>query len=36
MNPTHELTWKIELTPGDSKQITYTYQALTRRLVGVG
>jgi hypothetical protein len=31
MNPTHELTWKIELKPGDSKEITYTYQALIRR-----
>jgi len=31
MNPAHELTWKIELKPGDSKEITYTYQALIRR-----
>jgi len=31
MNPTHELTWKIELKPGDGKEITYTYQALIRR-----
>jgi hypothetical protein len=31
MNPAHELTWKIELKPGDGKEITYTYQALIRR-----
>jgi hypothetical protein len=31
VNPTHELTWKIELKPGDSREITYTYQALIRR-----
>ena len=31
MNAMHELTWKIELQPGDSKEMTYTYQALIRR-----
>lgn len=31
MNPVHELTWKIELKPGESKDISYTYQALIRR-----
>jgi hypothetical protein len=31
INPAHELTWKIELKPGDGKEITYTYQALIRR-----
>ena len=31
MNPVHELTWKIELQPGESQEITYTYEALIRR-----
>jgi hypothetical protein len=31
MNPAHELTWKIELKPGETMAITYTYQALIRR-----
>jgi hypothetical protein len=31
MNSAHELTWKIELKPGESAELTYTYQALIRR-----
>ena len=31
MNPTHQLTWTIALKPGESEEITYTYQALIRR-----
>jgi hypothetical protein len=31
INSVHELTWKIGLGSGDSKEITYTYQALIRR-----
>jgi hypothetical protein len=31
MNPVHELTWKIELKPGENVEVTYTYQALIRR-----
>jgi hypothetical protein len=31
MNPTHLLTWNIDLKPGEAKEITYTYQALIRR-----
>ena len=31
MNPTHLLTWTLDLKPGDHREITYTYQALIRR-----
>ncbi len=31
MNPTHQLTWKFELGPGESEEITYIYDALIRR-----
>jgi hypothetical protein len=31
MNPTHDLTWKLDVEPGETKQITYTYAALIRR-----
>jgi hypothetical protein len=31
MNPTHDLTWKLDLKPGKSREITYTYIALIRR-----
>jgi hypothetical protein len=31
MNPTHALTWKLDVEPGETKQITYTYAALIRR-----
>jgi hypothetical protein len=31
MNPTHLLTWTLDLKPGDHQEITYTYQALIRR-----
>ncbi len=31
MNPVHELTWKVELKPGESREVSYTYQALIRR-----
>jgi len=31
VNPVHQLTWKLDLKPGESKEITYTYQALIRR-----
>lgn len=31
MNPTHDLTWELDLRPGKSREITYTYIALIRR-----
>ena len=31
MNPTHDLTWKLDLKPGEAKEITYRYSALIRR-----
>ncbi|MFB3882272.1 MAG: hypothetical protein ACE149_13480 [Armatimonadota bacterium] len=31
INSVHELTWKIEVKAGDSKELTYSYQALIRR-----
>lgn len=31
MNPVNVVTWNITLTPGEQKEITYTYQALIRR-----
>ena len=31
MNPVHELIWKLDLKPGKSHEITYTYIALIRR-----
>ncbi len=31
MNPSHELKWIIEMKPGESSEISYTYQALIRR-----
>jgi hypothetical protein len=31
MNPLNVATWNITLTPGEQKEITYTYQALIRR-----
>lgn len=31
MNPTHQLTWKLDAKPGETKGITYTYAALIRR-----
>ncbi len=31
LNPTHELTWSIELVPGETKEATYTYQAFVLR-----
>jgi len=31
MNPVHDLTWKLDLKPGKSREITYTYIALIRR-----
>ncbi len=31
MNPTHRLTWKLDLDPGEHKEIGYTYEVLIRR-----
>jgi hypothetical protein len=31
MNASHQLTWKLDLEPGDSREITYLYEALIRR-----
>lgn len=31
MNPTHLLTWTIQLKPGQHREITYAYEALIRR-----
>jgi hypothetical protein len=31
MNPTHLLTWTLDLEPGDSEEIGYTYEVLIRR-----
>ena len=31
MNPVRKLTWKVDLKPGETKEITYTYKALIRR-----
>ena len=31
MNPTHQLTWKLDAKAGETKEITYTYAALIRR-----
>ncbi len=31
MNPTHELTWKFDMKPGEGREITYVYEALIRR-----
>ncbi len=31
VNPTHRLTWSVELTPGQEKLIEYTYTVLVRR-----
>ena len=31
MNPVHDLTWKLDLKPGESREITYAYIALIRR-----
>jgi len=31
MNPTHQLTWKLDAKPGETKEIAYTYAALIRR-----
>ncbi|UCC68194.1 MAG: DUF4139 domain-containing protein [Armatimonadota bacterium] len=31
MNPTHLLTWTLDLKAGEHREITYTYQALIRR-----
>ena len=31
MNPVRDLVWTIDLKPGESKEITYTYKALIRR-----
>jgi hypothetical protein len=31
MNPTRKLTWRVGLKPGQTQEITYTYQALIRR-----
>ncbi len=30
-NPVHELTWTLDLQPGETKEITYTFTALIRR-----
>lgn len=31
MNPTRRLTWSVDLKPGQTQEITYSYQALIRR-----
>jgi len=31
MNPVHDLTWKLDMKPGEDRQITYVYEALIRR-----
>ncbi|MCK4300260.1 MAG: hypothetical protein KAX80_12040, partial [Planctomycetes bacterium] len=31
VNPVHLLTWKIDLAPGEHRDITYTYEPLIRR-----
>lgn len=31
MNPTHDLAWKLDMKPGETREITYTYIALIRR-----
>jgi len=31
INPVHQLTWTLDLQPGETKEITYTYAALIRR-----
>ena len=31
MNPVHDLTWKLDMKPGESREITYSYIALIRR-----
>ena len=31
VNPVHLLTWKIDLAPGEHREITYTYEPLIRR-----
>jgi hypothetical protein len=31
MNPTHHLTWELELGAGEGEEITYVYEALIRR-----
>lgn len=31
MNPHHRLTWKLDLKPGDAREVTYRYEALIRR-----
>jgi len=31
INPIHELTWTLDLKPGETMEITYTYTALIRR-----
>ena len=31
MNPVHALTWKLDLKPGKTREITYSYVALIRR-----